>query len=76
MQGDRLEIEVDASWAPAWVGAGKQVRFAALEGDVLHIRTASQTRPTLFPGGQIIGRLTWRRDYPMAEISRTLDLQD
>lgn len=56
---DKLIIQVDTAWHPAWVGT-EQRRFFRLDRDVLSIATAWQTHPS-FPGRTARGVLMARK---------------
>ncbi len=53
---DKLIINVDAAWHPAWIGT-EQVRFFKVDSGVLSITTAWQSHPS-FPGRVARGVLT------------------
>ena len=55
----RFITTIDLAWNPAW--QGEQLRFYALDGDRLTIRSAEQTHPGT--GDRLlVGDLVWTRD--------------
>lgn len=60
IEGDRFVTRIEVAWHPEWVGT-EQVRFFALDGDVLTLRTPEMTYPTL-KGRRGIGVITWQRE--------------
>jgi hypothetical protein len=59
LAGDRLTVDVDAAWHPAWEGT-QQVRFVELTGERLTITSEVQSHP-LHPGRQLRGIMVWVR---------------
>jgi hypothetical protein len=55
----RFSTTVDLAWNPAW--RGEQLRFFALDGDRLTIRSPAQTRPA--SGDRLfVAELDWTRE--------------
>jgi hypothetical protein len=59
VDGDKLVISCDVSWHPNWVGT-EQVRFFALDGEKLLLRSPKQTHPR-YPHNPGYGLIHWRR---------------
>jgi hypothetical protein len=57
---NRITIEVDAAWHPAWENS-RQTRFYELEGDRITFKTEMQDHPS-HPGRQLQGIVVWTRD--------------
>ena len=60
VEKDRIVVAVDLAWHPAWEDK-EQVRFFAVEGDRLTLRTGVQEHP-LYPGRTFVGTFTWARE--------------
>ena len=58
--GEKFVTEVDGAWDPSWVGT-EQVRYYALDGDTLSLRTMPIEHPA-FPGQMVIGYVDWHRE--------------
>jgi Lipocalin-like domain len=59
----RFIAAVDVAWTPLW--SGEQLRFFAIDGDRLTIRSPEQTLPQ-FPGRMLVGEVVFAREHPPA----------
>ena len=62
IEGDRVTIEVDASWHPSWERT-RQVRFVELDGDRLTLTSEVQGHPAN-PDRKLRGIIRWMRSGP------------
>jgi lipocalin-like protein len=60
IDGEKFVTKVDGAWDPSWVGT-EQVRYFALKGQTLSVRSAPAEHPS-FPGQKIIAYVDWQRD--------------
>jgi Lipocalin-like domain len=59
VERDRVAIEVDAAWDPAWENT-RQVRLVELNGDRMTLTTEAQRHPR-YPGRKLRGIIVWAR---------------
>jgi len=60
LEGDKIVVRCDLGWHPDWVGT-EQVRFFALHGEKLSIRSGKQTHPR-YPDRLAYGVIDWTRE--------------
>jgi hypothetical protein len=61
VEGDKFVTAVDGAWNEIYKGT-EQVRYFALDGDKLSIRTPEQNS-AIVPGKRTVGTLAWEREH-------------
>ena len=60
LEGDKFTTKVDGAWNEI-LKANEQVRYFAVRGDTLRIRTPEQAS-AVFPGKRVVTTLVWERE--------------